>query len=179
MVFQKGHKFSQKKQEQPVIIEPNTSAVNELITAAVVEPAIVQPTTTEKPATVAKYAEKPVRVPVGLRNPMAVKDDLDPNFKYRNVRASRGRIEKFLAGGYELVQGDVKIGDPNIAKASGMGSCVSIPSGDNEERVYLMRIPKEFYNEDQAAKAGKLDETEKQLKQRPKDQGLAGDVKIT
>ena len=133
---------------------------------------------TEQPATVAKFAEKKKRVPVGLRDPMAMSQDLDPRFNYRFVRNTRGRVDKFIEGGYEMVTGDARIGDPNIAKASNMGSAFSIPSGDNEDRVYLMRIPKEFYDEDQAAKQAKIDETEQQLKQRPKDQGLEGEIKL-
>jgi len=127
---------------------------------------------------VARFAEKKKRVPVGLRDPMSISQDLDPNFSYRFVRNTPGRVQKFEEGGYEMVTGDARIGDPNIAKASNMGSAFSIASGDNADRVYLMRIPKAFYDEDQALKQGKLDETEKQLKQRPKDQGLEGEIKL-
>lgn len=144
------------------------------------EPATETPAATEPIATtpVAKFAEKKKRVPVGLRDPMALSQDLDPNFEYRFVRNTPGRVQKFEEGGYEMVTGDARIGDPNIAKASNMGSAFSIASGDNADRVYLMRIPKQFYQEDQAAKAAKLDETEQQLKQRPKDQGLEGEIKL-
>lgn len=132
----------------------------------------------EKTATVAKFAEKKKRVPVGLRDPMALSQELDPNFNYRFVRNTRGRIQKFEEGGYEMVTGDIRIGDPNIAKATNMGSAFSINSGDSEDRVYLMRIPKEYYDEDQKVKAEKIDEVEAQLKQRPKDQGLEGEIKL-
>jgi len=124
------------------------------------------------------FAKKPNRVPVGIRNPMSVKEKLDPNFEYRFVRNTPGRIEAFVEGGYELVTGDARIGDANIAKASNMGSAFSIASGDNADRVFLMRIPKNFYDEDQAAKADKIAETEKQMKQRPKDQCLEGEIKL-
>lgn len=127
---------------------------------------------------VARFAEKKKRVPVGLRDPMSITEELDPNFSYRFVRNTPGRIQKFEEGGYELVTGDARIGDPNIAKASNMGSAFSIASGDNADRVYLMRIPKDYYDEDQAAKAAKADEIEQQLKQRPKDQGLEGEIKL-
>jgi len=132
----------------------------------------------EPPAPVVRFAEKKKRVPVGLRDPMALNQELDPNFNYRFVRNSPGRVQKFEEGGYEMVTDDVRIGDPNIAKASNMGSAFSVTSGDNADRVYLMRIPKEYYESDQAAKQAKIDEIEQQLKQRPKDQGLEGEIKL-
>jgi len=190
MGFQKGNKAAKKKQVQPIAVsDPAAVAVEEIkvtVSSGNVFQDLGLPNAEQLlansnksiAASVAKFAPKPPRVPVGLRNPMAIREDLDPRFNYRNVRGTRGRVEKFLAGGYELVEGDFKIGDPNIAKASGMGSAVSIPSGDNEDRVYLMRIPKEFYDEDQAAKAAKIDEVEKQIKQRPKDEGLTGEIKL-
>ena len=134
--------------------------------------------TKQEPKPVARFAEKKKRVPVGLRDPMAVTEELDPNFSYRFVRNTPGRVQKFEEGGYELVTGDARIGDPNIAKASNMGSAFSIAAGDNSDRVYLMRIPKSYYDEDQAAKTAKVDETEQQLKQRPKDQGLEGKIEL-
>lgn len=129
---------------------------------------------------IARPAAKKKRVPVGLRNPMAVDEkDLDPNFSYRFVRNTPGRVQKFIEGGYEMVTGDARIGDPNIAKASNMGSAFSIASGDNEDRVYLMRIPKTFYEEDQAAKAAKVDAIEEHLKRKPKTEGLEGKIDLT
>lgn len=136
------------------------------------------PETVVESKPVPRFAEKKKRVPVGLRDPMSVTEQLDPNFNYRFVRNSPGRVQKFEEGGYELVTGDARIGDPNIAKASNMGSAFSIASGDNDQRVYLMRIPKAYYIEDQAAKAAKVDEIEQQLKQRPKDQGLEGKIEL-
>lgn len=164
MAFQKGI--------NPKTGQPTAKAAEE----EVVMPQEAQPI--ELPATVAKFAEKKKRVPVGLRDPMALSQELDPNFNYRFVRNAPGRVQKFEEGGYEMVTGDARIGDPNIAKASNMGSAFSIASGDNADRVYLMRIPKEYYDADQAAKQAKIDETEQQLKQRPIDQGLQGEIKL-
>jgi hypothetical protein len=167
MPFQKGHKPAPRKKSLASPAAANTPTE----TPATVEAAPVA-------APVARFAEKKKRIPVGLRDPMAISGDLDPNFNYRFVRNSRGRVDKFLEGGYEMVTGDARIGDANIAKASNMGSAFSIPSGDNEDRAYLMRIPKVMYDEDQAAKQAKVDAIEQQLHQRPKNAGLEGEIKL-
>lgn len=109
---------------------------------------------------------------------MTVNQELDPRFQYRFVREKNARVQQFLDGGYEIVPDKVPVGDPNIAHASGMGSATTIPSGDSEDRVFLMRIPKEFYEEDQAAKQARVYEVEEHLKRKPKQDGLEGDIKI-
>ena len=162
MAFQKGQKRAPRK----------------AATAKVAEVVAEQPTDSVDQTTApVKLAEKKKRVPVGLRSPMAVHENLDPSYKYRFVRDKGSRIEQFLEGGYEMVTGDPRIGDPSINKASSMGAAFSVPAGDNEDRVFLMRIPKEFYEEDQAAKQAKVDEIEGQLKRRPRDAGLEGEIK--
>jgi hypothetical protein len=163
---------------------PDTALVNAAVDKSGMQTASMATSRTfeepvgEPTSSVATFAEKKKRVPVGLRDPMALSKDLDPNFNYRFVRNTPGRVDKFIEGGYEMVTGDARIGDPNIAKASNMGSAFSIASGDNADRVFLMRIPKEYYDEDHAAKQAKINEVEEQLKQKPKEQGLQGEIKL-
>lgn len=127
---------------------------------------------------VIRTAPKKKRVPVGLRNPMSVdQDSLDPNFEYRFVRGKNDRIKQFLDGGYEIVEGQ-RAGDKNIAVASSMGAATDIPSGDSEDRLYLMKIPKEYYVEDQQAKQDKVNAIEKQLHDKPRSEGLEGKFEI-
>jgi len=183
MGFQKGHKLSPKKVTPPIVAEkvelPEGITIRTYPEGATPDIHMAK-MAEETVKNIAKFAEKKKRVPVGLRDPSHIDDsNLDlANFHYHRVRGARGRVEKFLDGGYEMVEGDFKIGDPNIARASNIGSVVATTSGDNEDRVYLMRIPIDLYNEDQAAKQGKIDATEQQLKQRPKDQGLEGEIKL-
>lgn len=133
-----------------------------------------------EPKPIAKFAEKKKRIPIGLRDPLAVDTSgLDTvNFYNRHVRGTKKNIQRYLDAGYEFVEADLKVGDPNIAKPSSMGSLVTGTTGDSEERTYLMRLPMDLYLADQAAKAAKIDAIEAQLHQRPKDAGLEGEIKL-
>jgi hypothetical protein len=55
------------------------------------------------------------------------------------------------------------LGDKRAAEGGKIDSRISKPVG-NGVRGFLMRIPKEFYEEDQNAKIGKIEEVEKALK---------------
>lgn len=160
MPFVKGQPRPPRKTDKPV-----TADKTEGETMEAVQPVI-------------RTAPKKKRVPVGLRNPMSVdQDSLDPNFEYRFVRGKNDRMKQFLDGGYEVVQGN-QAGDANIAVASSMGSATDIPSGDSDERLFLMRIPKEYYLEDQEAKQRKVNAIEKQLHDKPRSEGLEGKFEI-
>lgn len=104
------------------------------------------------------------RVNYKERNKLNV-EGRDPNYVYRIVNSDNdkyaGRIEKFQKMGYSVVNDeDVTIGDEHGVKASSIGSNVGTPVGRGVRGV-LMRIPKEFYEEDQAMKQAEVDETEK------------------
>jgi len=70
-----------------------------------------------------------------------------------------------LAAGYEFVESDEKVGDARAAESSPVGSRVTKNVGQGT-MGYLMRIPIEFYEEDQAAKEAKIKETESTMKER-------------
>ena len=89
----------------------------------------------------------------------------DENFVYRWVNSddykNAGRIEKFLQMGYTFVnEEDVTAAEQEDAKASNLGSHLGRPVGHGT-RAVLMKIPKEFYEEDQAEKQAEVDATEK------------------
>ena len=107
---------------------------------------------------------RPERVPLGARNRLTVRPgDKDPNFVYRWINDKDSRLADAQQAGYDFVTDDIKVGDPRAAEASQMDSRVSKPAGGGLT-TYLMRIPQEYYEEDQRAKAHQVDELEKSLK---------------
>jgi hypothetical protein len=109
-----------------------------------------------------RAATRPKRVPLGQRNRLSFGKQ-DPNFVYRVINDQDERLQQAQEAGYEFVTGDEPLGDKRAAEGGKIDSRVSKPVGNNT-RGYLMRIPKEFYDEDQNAKMGKVDEVEKALK---------------
>ena len=107
--------------------------------------------------------KKRERVPVGgPRNILTVANQ-DPNYVYRFVNSSiPGRVERFKLGGYEVVTDDMKVGDTTVDSGSQLGSAVTRSGGGNVVLV-LMRIPREWYDEDQAAKQAEIDATEQAM----------------
>ena len=99
------------------------------------------------------------RTPVGARNVLTV-GGKDPNYEYRIVNDEGDRIEQFKAAGYDVVSGsDVTVGDRRINKASAEGSAATVSVGGGVKAV-VMRIRKDWYLEDQQAKAEQIAATE-------------------
>jgi len=112
------------------------------------------------------------------RGPQSVSGDKDPNFVYRFVNDTGSRISNFQAAGYEFVEDkDLVVGDSRVFDPSDIGSGKRVTSNDGTVS-YLMRIKKEYYEEDQAAKAVMVDETEQAMK-RDASQGMYGSIKVT
>jgi hypothetical protein len=99
-----------------------------------------------------------VRVPLGARNRLTF-GDLDPKFNYRVINDDQDRLARAEEAGYEFVQSEGKLGDNRAAEGTSMGANVAKPVGGGMTG-YLMRIPKKFYEEDQAAKEAKIKEKE-------------------
>lgn len=120
---------------------------------------------------------RPQRTPVGQRNVLTVKGK-DPNYEYRIVNDIEDRIEQFKEAGYELVLDDAaKVGDKRVDAASSTGSAKVIPVGQGT-KAYLMRIKKEWYEEDKQNKLARVAEIERATKEKALD-GTYGDLKIT
>lgn len=87
----------------------------------------------------------------------------DPNFVYRWVRNDEGRIQWFQERGYEVVTQDLEVGQKTVDSGSKLGSAVTKFAGGSTTLV-LMRIAKEWYDEDQAAKETAIAGTEATMK---------------
>lgn len=112
------------------------------------------------------------------RGPQAIAGDKDPNYVYRFVNDTGSRIANFQSMGYEFVEDpSMVVGDSRVSDVSDIGSSKRVISNDGTTS-YLMRIKKEYYEEDQAAKAAQVAETERAMKQEA-TQGTYGKLSIT
>lgn len=110
--------------------------------------------------------------------PQSIAGEKDPNFEYRFVNDTGSRIANFKAAGYEFVEdSSLLVGDSRVFDPSDIGSSKRVVSNDGTVS-YLMRIKKEWYNEDQATKAEQIKETEQAMKQEA-TQGMYGKLNIS
>ena len=97
------------------------------------------------------------RTPITARNRLAVKNT-DPNYHYRIVNVKDDRVEQFQEQGYEIVSKGAT-NDKYVDTASPIGSAGEFSVGGGMKAV-VMRIPKEYFVQDQAAKQASIDELE-------------------
>jgi hypothetical protein len=103
------------------------------------------------------------RTPVGVRNVLTV-GGKDANYEYRIVNDTGDRVEQLKAAGYEVVSAkDVTIGDRRVNAASAEGSVATASVGGGVKAV-VMRINKEWYDEDQQRKIDYIAQTEASTK---------------
>ena len=109
------------------------------------------------------------RVPLSGKQPLAVRGK-ESGFHYRIVNDIDDRVLAFTEAGYEVVRGtDATVGDKRVDKASVEGSVKQISVGGGDKAV-LMRIPQEWYDEDQNEKLVHL----KNLEDATKKDALSG-----
>jgi hypothetical protein len=114
--------------------------------------------------------KKKKRVPLSgtSRNILGVRNK-DPGFRYRWVNVTNDRILRFQDAGYDPVTRDA-LGDGEDARvdtSKGTSSIAEKGVGMGMKAI-LMRIPKEFYEEDQRAKQERVDEIEASMKREAK-----------
>ena len=107
------------------------------------------------------------RVPLGRhKNIMTVAaQDKDPNYEYRWINDDDNRVKDALNAGYEVVNDpNVEVGDNGANRQNqsvGTGARKHVGKGMS---AVLMRIKKEFYDEDQREKQGQINQSEKEMK---------------
>jgi|SRR5579859_6045142 len=91
---------------------------------------------------------RPQRVSVGLRPKLSLIGK-DPNFEYRWVNDTPGRIAMFKHSGWETVtNSEVDTGNFRAEEASEMGSLAyAIVDGGTGLKAYVMKIRKEWYEQ--------------------------------
>ena len=107
--------------------------------------------------------ERKKRTPVGGARDVLTLTGKDPNYEYRFIVDAPGRVQRFIDGGWEVVTDPHDIGQVTVDRGSKVGSAVTKASGDGRTLV-AMRIPKEWYDEDQKAKQDRLDALDQAMK---------------
>lgn len=102
------------------------------------------------------------RTPITVRNRLSLRER-DPNYHYRIVNDTDGRVDQFLERGWEVVK-DAKVGDKRVENSTGVGSIPTVSVGQGIKGVVL-RIKNEYYEEDQRAKLAEVDATEATMHQ--------------
>jgi hypothetical protein len=96
------------------------------------------------------------RVPVGGNRDILTVDGMEDGWHYRWVLDLGNRTKKFQKAGYEFVTHEVTVGDARAGTPEGLGSIVEALSGNGTQKLVLMRIKQEYYNEDQKAKEDEI-----------------------
>jgi hypothetical protein len=107
----------------------------------------------------------------------------DPNYHYRIVNDTPGRVEELKAWGYEVVTDTgINVGENEGNTSLGTGARTHVGSG---MQAILMRTRKEFYEEDQKAKQDAISSKEALMKKKPVkstesgEDGTYGEVSIS
>ena len=138
------------------------------------------PSKTNRPGT-DRTKQRRKRPPVNGRGDVLTlsynnEDDAE-EYIYRIFNDKGTRIAQHKQYGWEPVTADdVTIGTRNEVGAGDIAS-VTVDSRDGTQGV-VMRIPKDWYNEDQVAKQQKIDDTEKQITGESENDGNYGKVSI-
>lgn len=118
---------------------------------------------------------RPQRTPIHSRNRLDFEQR--EGFVRRVVNDVDGRLKMFEEAGYEQVMTPTAGAPLEAGDASQLGSVVRKPVGGGVEGV-LMEIPREWYEEDQAAKEAKRTFKETSLLSEAKDLASDEGVKI-
>lgn len=124
-------------------------------------------------------SQRPQRTPInGTRSVLKIKGQ-EEGYHYRVVNDEGDRVSQLEAAGYEIVKDpNVQVGDRRVAKATQEGSPVRVSVGGGIQG-YVMRIRKDWYDEDQAAKLKSVNELEAQMKKDAKAGADYGEVKFS
>lgn len=121
---------------------------------------------------------RPKRIAVGLRPKLAV-DGKNPNYEYRIVNDTPGRIAMFQQSGWELCTNEeVGTGNFRADQAAELGSLAyHIVDGGNGLKGYVMKIHKDWYEQFMDEYEAEVRKSEETLQPNSND-GEYGGIKI-
>lgn len=115
------------------------------------------------------------RTPLGQRNVLTVKNK-DPNYHYRIVNDAGDNIQRRLDLGYAITEDASKdVGDKRVSSGTPIGNMISVGQGT---KAVVMRIPKEFHEEDAKYVEDKATQQEAAIKEKALS-GTYGNLEIT
>lgn len=120
-------------------------------------------------------AQRPKRTPVSNRNVLTA--PTRKGYVRRFVTDTEDRISVFEEGGWQIVRGDIPVGDKAAGRDSSLGSPVTKHVGGGQ-KAYLMEIKEDWFNEDQYAKQQKIQETVDQIVKN-RDEGQYGSITVS
>ena len=122
--------------------------------------------------------ERKKRPPINGKGDVLSLSGLDDNYQYRVFNDKGTRIAQHQDYGWEVVAADdVTIGTRNDVSTAGTAAAVTVDSNDGTQGI-VMRIRKDWYDEDQTAKQAKIAETEKAITGENNENGNYGKVSI-
>lgn len=114
----------------------------------------------------------------GSRNVLTVEGQ-DPNYNYRVVNDVGDRVAQLQDLGYEIVTDkNIKVGDRRVAIPTAEGSPVKVSVGQGTQ-AYVMRIKKEYREEDRKAKEDNINQLEANMKSEARQFADYGKFEIT
>lgn len=114
-----------------------------------------------------KSRENQVRIPPGQPRLKLKVKGLKKN--ERGYWATPAQFEELIDGGYQLVVKDgIAVGTDNEGNTD-LGSLVSQSAGSDGSRLYLMKIRKDWYEENQAVKQRQITKNEGEMLNPPQD----------
>ena len=118
------------------------------------------------------------RIPVSAPRNILTFDNQDPKYVYRWVHDVEDRIARHSSAGYVMVHNDGKVGEETVNTTDGLSdSVVSIPAGGGTN-LFLMAIPKEYYDEDFQRKMEMVSHTEEATQEALNEQNRFGNINI-
>jgi hypothetical protein len=118
------------------------------------------------------------RVPVGFNRNILTVSGLEDGYVYRWVNDIEDRIIRFKQGGYEVVENNVKVGDETVNSSEGVSSTATYRNVGGGVVAYLMRIPREFYDEDFEEKMKHVNSIEESTKDPISEENKYGNINI-
>ncbi len=122
------------------------------------------------------------RVPLGgFAGPLSIQNK-DPNYRYYwelDSEVDGTKIERRLQAGYVFCRPEenLVIGKTSVYKTENVGSIIRVPAGKGDYH-YLMRIPVEWYEDDQRRNSERVKLTEESLHEQSKKDGFYGSLSI-
>lgn len=107
---------------------------------------------------------RPKRASLGKRDRLAIKNK-EEGYVYRIVNDTDDRVELLKGVGYEICTTEQvgAVGNKRIDNTSSLGSAAHFSVGQGTHAV-VMRIQKDWYEEDQRTKQAEIDEVEASMK---------------
>ena len=122
--------------------------------------------------------QRATRKPLHQRGPLSISGEKDSDFADRLGTDRGSRISNHQEAGWEFVEdANLVVGDSRVKDVSDMGTSKRVTSDDGTIQ-FLMKIKKEYYEEDRATKQAQVDEQMRALQTDASGMGY-GSIKQT